>query len=394
MEISFLLGAGFSVPDGYPSRRELNARLKKISKDELYIHTGGNAFITKDLNYPNHERMKLAERHFVEEFLDFYNTQILKDTDEFDYEVFYDYYQSILGGTNDCQKFSAFADEFRQKHSTEKINVSLLNQFNNTFNQLISQQVSRWPKRVHLSRYYPKYPSFLNFIDEIRNDYSKLHFHTLNHDLLLEELSHSDAFSGGISDGFEENGSNFYSNYNDYLTVRLSRFTNSFTGKFCLYKLHGSIDHYIYNFKNQEFTTVKVPYGVSRNELKREYTTEHGDIIYDKCFWNYFPDFLTGVESKTQHYYLKHYYQPVFNHFITNLRNSQYLTLIGYGLGDSEVNRIIKEEFLRDKSKRMLIITPNKPQSEFWDFDNVVYFGADLGVENINKEMVFKYLIG
>lgn len=36
---SFLLGSGFSIPDGYPSTSQLNEKLKKINADEIKILT-------------------------------------------------------------------------------------------------------------------------------------------------------------------------------------------------------------------------------------------------------------------------------------------------------------------------------------------------------------------
>jgi hypothetical protein len=385
MQISFIIGAGFSAPDNYPTRKELNERLRKITHDEIIIHTDGSAWFLNGQLDPNADWTNVQEKLFVEKFLEYYTSTIIPSIENFDYESFFDFYQGLHYGRLKCSRFEEFADTFRKENDYQIDNMNLLGHFHNTFNQLIASQLMRWPKRVHLSKFYTKYPEFLTFIEQIRDSYDKIHFHTLNHDLLLEELSFSDAIQADLSDGFEELGSPFYSKNNDGLTIRLRRFTNSFTKKFCLYKLHGSIDQYVYNFKNSEYVAVKVPYGVSSNDLMKEYKNDKGELEYDGCFWNYYPDFLSGTTEKINSYTENHFYKPLFDHFIENLKNSNCLIAIGYGLGDSKINEFIKDNFLTDQSKTMIVITPSKPISDLLNFENVKYYGLNKGVQNLNK---------
>lgn len=386
--ISFIIGAGFSLPDNYPTRKSLNERLRKISHKEILIHTDGYAMFLNDEEDPNADWTNVQEKFFVEQFIDFYTSSKINKIEDFDYEQFFDYYQGLHLGRSKCEKFNEFADNFRINNAYKVDNTNLLGHFHNTFNQLIANQIMRWPERVHLSKYYTKYPEFLNYIDKIKPNYNKINFHTLNHDLLMEELSISDAMSDGFSDGFDDIGSPFYSKNNERQTVRLRRFTNVFDKKFCLFKLHGSIDQYIYNFKNKEYTAVKVPYGVSTNELMKEYETEDKKLEYDKCWWNYYPDFLSGTTEKINSYSESHYYKPIFDHFINNLRNSKELISIGYGLGDTKINEIIIENFLSDSQKTMIIITPSKPECNLFNFENVKYYGVNLGVQHIRKCLI------
>lgn len=387
-----LLGAGFSAPDKYPTRTELNKRLIKISSDEILIHTDGSAMFLNDEIDPNAAWTNIEKKHFVEKFLDFYRTEILEKKEDFDYETFYDYYQGLHYEKLVCAKFNSFADSFKKEYDYPIDNINLLGNFHNTFNQLLARQLMRWPKRVHLSKSYTKYPEFLNYIENIKNTYDKIHFHTLNHDLLLEELSFSDAMQGNLSDGFEELGSPYYSKNNQGLTIRLRRFTNKFEKQFCLYKLHGSIDHYVYNFENKEYITVKVPNGVSSNNLMKEYIDEKGNLKYDKCWWNYYPDFLSGTTEKINSYDGSHYYKPLFYHFIENLKKSQLLITIGYGLMDTKINEYIINNFLRDKTKIMIVITPQRPNSDLFNFKNVKYYGENKGVQHIDKTEIEKFM--
>ncbi len=392
MNISFLLGAGFSVPDNYPTRWGINKRLRQISHEEIMIHSDGTALFLNGRRDPNGHWQNVNEKIFVERFINYYTENIIPSIDNFDYEAFFDFYQGFIKGKFKCYKFEAFTDKFRQDTNCETDNANLLSGFHNTFNQLLASLLMKWPPAVHLSKPYTKYPEFLNYIESISESFENLYFHTLNHDLLLEELSHSDAFNGRICDGFEEIGSPFYSKDNDGKTVRLRKFTNKYDSKFKLFKLHGSIDHYIYNFQNKEYDSIKVPYGVSTIDLMKEYKTEDGETKMDKCFWNYYPDFLSGTKTKIESYEEQHYYKPIFSHLRNNLKNSNYLICIGYGLADSKVNEFIKENFLSDKSKIMIVITPSKPKSDLFDYENVKYYGVKKGIEHIDKDEIEKLM--
>lgn len=394
MQLSFLLGSGFSIPDHYPSRKELNERLRKISHDEIMIHTDGTAWFLNGKKNPNANWLKIEERFFVEKFLDFYSSKIIHCIDKFDYESFFDYYQGMHFGRLKCSQFDSFTDTFRKQHNYRMDNTNLLANFHNTFNRLLASQFIKHHKHVYLSKPYSKYKEFLIFIEEISKNYDKIHFHSLNHDTLIEELSFSDAIQGKLSDGFEELESPFYSVlYNSNTKVRIERFTNKYDKKFCLYKLHGSIDYYIYNFQNKEYTSVKIPQGVSFQDLMKEIKKDNDDIEYDTCYWNIYPDFLSGTTEKILSYKKESFYKPMFDHFIENLKNSHCLISIGYGLGDLKINELIKDYFVKDKNKTMIIISPEKSKSDFFDLENVKYYGQNKKVQDINISEIKSLII-
>jgi hypothetical protein len=57
MQLSFIIGAGFSAPDKYPTRKELNERLRKITHDEIIIHTDGSAWFLNVCRQANLHRL-------------------------------------------------------------------------------------------------------------------------------------------------------------------------------------------------------------------------------------------------------------------------------------------------------------------------------------------------
>jgi len=85
--VSFLLGSGFSVPEGMPSVRDVNKRLCKIGEGEIIIHSSQVAGFLNGQPNPNSGTHR-DERLFVQEFLEFYNSQILKQGESFHYETF------------------------------------------------------------------------------------------------------------------------------------------------------------------------------------------------------------------------------------------------------------------------------------------------------------------
>ena len=71
--------------------------------------------------------------------------------------------------------------------------------------------------------------------------------------------------------------------------------------------------------------------------------------MYENCWINYHPDFLTGTTFKIIRYREPLLYQKLFKLFEDNLEQADMLIIIGYGCKDSEVNKIIMEKFGKDK---------------------------------------------
>lgn len=220
--ISFLIGSGFSVPAGYPTTTRLNERLGKIDYSEICIHTSGNARFLNGEADPNAHWMRIEQRKFVQEFLEFYHDIELGPESNFHYETFYDYYRSLLDEQKYSERMANFLNNFREKHKIKTDNHYLLLDFHHTFNQLIAQLLTKPLERVHLCKPYdPSYRSFLHLSEELVKTH-RVHIHTLNHDLYMEYLAHSDGIQGKMDDGFEELGSTFfgelYDKYERYLS--------------------------------------------------------------------------------------------------------------------------------------------------------------------------------
>ncbi|RPI16265.1 MAG: hypothetical protein EHM58_12300 [Ignavibacteriae bacterium] len=375
---SFLLGAGFSVPHGYPTVKELDTKLMYIKSSDIYIHTSQNAGFLNGSEDPNPYILK-EQRHFVEDFLKFYNEKILKPGETFHFESFIDFYTGLMRGEK-CELYDNFFKQYRKKYKASNLSkIDEIMKFHSTFIQLVWKELHKTYEKVHLAKpYNPNYNVFLHLLEYLSNDFT-IHIHTLNLDLLMEYLSFSDSVGGNLDDGFEEIGSPYYAKHYEYgYMIRLRYFSNKYDQNFRLYKLHGSVDHIPFNF-NKEFTVVKSVRGIGMTDFYKEFRNQQGEFEYYNCSWNSYPDFLCGTTEKIKRYNDSYYYQKVFEHFKNNLLSSSYLIVIGYGFGDPEINKMIKDKFLSAPGKKMLVINPTKPSSELLDLPNVIHL--PLGVE-------------
>jgi len=145
--------------------------------------------------------------------------------------------------------------------------------------------------------------------------------------------------------------------------VRLRRFKNKYNTKINLYKLHGSVDNYLFNLNNKKYEMVKWEYGLDSDSIQKEVTNHLGETFFDRGFVDAAQSFLSGTLTKIK-YYKSTYYKDMFEHFIKNLQNSKNLIVIGYSFQDEKINNLLIESFLKDISKMMYVVDIHKPNSE------------------------------
>jgi hypothetical protein len=385
-----LIGSGFSKPAGYPTTEELNIWLKKIDESEIGIDGSGRAGFLDGQKDPNASRIRPEERHLVQEFLEFYRSKILEGSDSFHYEKFYDYYVQLLRKRQWPNELVRFFHEFRTRHAgVTADDFNLLWQFHLTFSQLIADRLNKGHEHAYgANSDDQKYEKFLSLVENLGKD-NRVHFHSLNHDLWMEHLATSESIRRKMDDGFEELGSPFYGELNvgrESYMVRLSRFTNEFAAPFRLYKLHGSIDRYLFHGDIQP-DLVKLRRGISPVDLYKEVQTD-GVYGYAGDPTNYYTDFLTGTEYKNEAYKEGTYYPRILQHFETNLVNSSALVVIGYGFKDPGINEYIETYFLPDESKRVFIVGDKRPEWKPLDLKRVHF--DDKGVTGMDIDYILK----
>lgn len=239
----------------------------------------------------------------------------------------------------------------------------------------------------HAKPYHQTYSKFLHLVEAMAKTH-RVHLHTLNHDLYMEYLAHSDSIRSELDDGFEEIGSLFYGElYDKYerYKVRLSHFRNKFERQFCLYKLHGSIDFYWFQ-DGDEIVLIRGKRGVSHLDLYKEVARD-GKLHYVRDPSNYYPDFLSGTTFKLEQYEKRSYYPIVLGHFTRNLHDSSTLIVIGYGFGDSRINEYI-DNFLKLKNKIMFIVDIKEPNMQYLQRRGVHF--VDGGVSGMDMQYILK----
>jgi hypothetical protein len=373
-KLSFLLGSGFSVPENLPTVGKLNERLQKIDESEILIHSSQTAIFLNGTEDPNrHDNWD--DRLFLQRFLEFYNSEVLKGRSSFHYEKFYDYYSGYLNEYENNEEIEMFYRKFIEENLKSanyvKDAFNYISAFNRTFNQLIAEQLHKWlyVNDVSYSN-YPPYDSFINFLSTALETYD-IKVHTLNHDLLFDFLGGKTRLWQNFSDGFDLHGSQYYGEvsmdfnhgservHKTYI-VKLQRFNNTFDKPLCLFKLHGSINNLLVYTPQREWIRLKHNYGVSRFRIETEDGTF--ELLHDEVA----PDFLSGTTNKQRYYTGDLYYINLFKHFEINLRESEYLIVIGYGFQDPGINDYIEKYFLKD-GKKMIVIDVRRPTSNILD---------------------------
>ena len=354
VQVSFLLGAGFSVPAGYPKAKELKDQLldfdeqNKIKFSEYGV-LYEDGIVINCVNRKNYVNSYYLAFEFCKDLIHVY-----KEEKEFDYEEFYDFLTG--GGEIYSSKYMDLAKKHIQNITIQHYH-QLICDVKIVYNQMIAFLIkdkngNQWyGDSTHLGE-VSCYENFIQFIAELLNSDIIVNIHTLNHDLFFESLLKREDIVR-ISDGFEGYGSNYYGyldcNDREYL-CRLERYTGNYDTNLRLYKLHGSLNYYIYYTKiNSECCIpdrcIKLQYGIGK-VYKELY---NGELeIVPKSFHS---PFLTGKNKV----YNEFFYKDLFSKFQENLEQSSILVIIGYSGGDSGINKYLKEYY---KGGKCFIVDP------------------------------------
>ena len=387
---SFLLGAGFSKPAGYPLAKEINDKFKNLTHNDFMIHTSQSAWLI-ERGAKQNWLIEEYQYMFVQEFIKFYNEKIIPKQD-FNYEDFFDYYIDLNRREELTDSEKSFFKDFSKRYDYPLDHHDLLFSFNRTYNQLVANFISvDWPISVSSLKPYKdiNHAQFLYLLEYLETKDYKVHIHTLNHDLLMEKYFHTETLGHKISDGFDDSYSPYFANITNFETkngekraftydIRLRRFKNKYDSTFNLYKLHGSVDYYVFNLNNKKYDMIKSAYGINEGSIYKEITTYLGEFRKERFYVDVMPEFLSGTTEKLRHYERTVYYKHVFQHFSDNLSSSKYLIVIGYGFKDSKINEHLKKHFLKDQQKTMLVIDVLKPQSDILGLNNVKFISKSI----------------
>ncbi len=358
--ISLLLGAGFSIPAGYPLGEHVNKGIIEFENKNVAFSPDGT-LVERDNDDDSDFSHNSKSQHFK---IFLFCNRLIKLYNEknggFDYENFYDFIRPNAENAdvlipyyrNGCAEFCGTC-------SYERMLWDVLPVFNQMVESLIKT------KKDSPSA---DYKDFLNMIGEWSEDHF-VDIHTLNHDLLFESFRRTFNLTGIISDGFDEYGSRYYGRLHckdETHTVRLERYTGRYTTPVRLYKLHGSIDYVLFHSDRTGSLMpdkyVKRKCGMNYADLLR---ADGSKMRYEKYPCACHADFLTGTESKIKRYG-EPFFKKLFHKFVNNLKNAEELIIIGYGCKDRKINQIITDNFdFRRKPSYIVDISPSEVVENF-----------------------------
>lgn len=340
--IAFLLGAGFSVPKGYPAGDKINEGIQNFDDYNVHFELSGSLAESKDGSPQEnniHQKYFIFCKRLIKEYTKIHNSK-------FDYELFYDFIKSEEAKKERYQLLCAdLIDEYYD-----------YNHYLHSIIHIYNQMVLYLLKDKDGKSYYDDepfrdsvdgYDGFLQYLAQL-SKYHIINIHTLNHDLLFESFNQTNYINNQLSDGFDEYRSQYYGilehDHRKYI-CRLQRYTGRYNTPIRLYKLHGSIDYVLFS-RNKNGIMVPEKYVKSRRYIGNNIIADKKSKLgYDESPFEYHPDFLTGATSKINRYNESLLFKKLFKKFKNNLSKANRLIIIGYGCKDKEINNMIKNNF-------------------------------------------------
>ena len=359
--ISILLGAGFSVPKGYPTGKVVNESLENFDQFPVDFSPAGELAISMDGQKPQFAicGQNQFQKHFI-----FCKRLIKKYSNlhgEFDYEEFFDFIKSKEIILTEYKKLSE--DLIGEFDSYDNFVSGIKPIYNQMVSYVLRDGEGKTWYDGEPNQLGPidGYDSFLRAIQKWSKD-SIVNVHTLNHDLLFESFRRTEYLAGLISDGFDEYGSSYYGKLrmgNASYNVRLERYKARYNTPVRLYKLHGSLDYILY------YRTVDNCILIPDNYVKLKEKMSPMDLMkarkskigYEKYPFAYHADFLTGSKSKIKRYDEPILFKKLFKRFHNNLHKAETLLIIGYGGKDIKINEMIQNHF-DFRTKQVYIFDP------------------------------------
>lgn len=343
MSTTYILGAGFSIPVGYPSGQKLNQKFFENVENKILKFSSG------EWSWDEHGEISANNGRLNFDYLNisYLLSELVEDFQKitflpFDYEEFYDwinqpYSNSFIQKKCEVVNKRLLSEGYSQSSphlfSSADINQYLLVQ--SCYEYLIADLLNQPYQRNLYSHLYS------SFISRLENDELSNIF-TLNHDTLLEFLLHNKGLK--YSDGFSSIDSIIGNDQKEMLPV----FNNEYVDSIKLFKLHGSIDYYNYS---ELIPTQGGVYQCSENSwfFKTDrYWDVHTAGMIDKgtkeiiqsLNTNIRPQFLTG-KSKLSTINEHKIYKTLFEHLKNELEITNRIIIIGYSYRDLHINELL-----------------------------------------------------
>lgn len=348
-KVTFLFGAGISIPAGLPSTGDITKRV--LGGADIFKHTDDNYYLGKEPSLAP-DNAYMSRVIIVLNHLNDYLKEYYKGNDEkiINYEDLY-LLADVLYKTE---------GNWRNPHTKP-----FLNEILPIIRPLLKDGVDEFIKRhwrpidifAELRKYIRDVVwhllsvtnvdiSYLSAISEacMDNKVGEVTIFSLNHDLILEKTLYNSSIIP--CDGFGEPEAEVrYWN-----PVLFERSKN----KVKLYKIHGSVNWF--KFTGSDFDPYTDRIGIPQSNDIWHTKNLTGDLQWPK---DGRPVILAGTENKILEY-SSGIFLSIISRFREHLESVDLLIISGYSFGDIGINRLIFDWLFGDKERQILLITPSK----------------------------------
>lgn len=365
-QIFVLIGAGFSKPAGLPLAKEIEAFFTRNNRDNILKFSSDETKWVDFANETYRHNGKLGFDHLAYGYIlnELVKAFVKKNNGFTNYE---DFYQFLIDGIQQkgfidpilkgaeaiCLnerphlKKNAYSESYLYafKHTNSSHLTSLIN-------HLIADLLYWRKTKEEIDAAYATFVSFLN-------QYTRIDFTTLNHDLLLEYLLENQ-MKCKYSDGFSANQKILLSSEGKALNTFVGNFSESVS----LIKLHGSIDTYKYSICKEVGASVSYTgdyiYYKTLDYYEKQKPERYDPATGKKIQTFHFeimPQFITGTRKDG---IIKNdkMYSCLYSEFDKRIHSNEKLVIIGYSYADPHVNEKILSAIKRKTVKQIINVNP------------------------------------
>ena len=391
-ETLILVGAGLSIPAGYPSMDEIWNTI--IASDQVFKHTDERFYLgvhpqSESFGYDNHVELPRAVIKIVNQKNQTNYETIYSDIAKIREEGHNEYSPFV----NDLKMYNAHVNTLIKKHNSSNTVSECYGEALNLIEDVVTESI------LNVDSTTTKTTNHLNIINELlESGINRINLFTLNHDRLLEEYLTRNKIA--FSDGFYSlpNG---YHPWDDRCLINA---THTESSAVLLYKLHGSIDWYRLfriepdkeplprdNFLGNSIG-IRMPFVAKIDNVRENYWKDmYGEPIEIE---DNRPLLLIGSDTKLKQYI----YEPflfLMNQFEYSLRHFERIVVIGYSWRDRAINNIIRS--WQDVNSNRSIFLINRDSN--WKSHAVLPLPLNVvennhGIENVTAEEIARFING
>ncbi len=389
--VLLLIGAGGSIPAGYPSTNEITQNL--LTEEYIFYHSDGIfRYDPGSSSYQNSEVkivQEILHQYYDNENVDNYESvfEVLAKLKRNRNDVRSPFYSDSRGHDRFLRQIAINADGIFQHRSINELYSLAFTYIKNQVRELLFRSRAN-------ADFSPLDRIYKPLIDE--PSIKGIDIHTLNHDTLFED--YFSARQIDYADGFGE--------YRD----GIAKWNDNFPIKspIRIYKLHGSLN-WLWFSKHELADDQSVP-GEYLAPGKVYFRIPglrkiRPEKLFDSinCSWvdgedeyheieNSDGAFLIGSDTKYYSYPFEPYNLLMYR-FGANLDQYQKIIIIGYGWSDRAINLTLKEWAGRDQSRAILLIT----SGDEWKYQagcpiSRIKCVKDEGLESVNPNEILQFL--